>query len=70
MARIVFTFDAEWDHKEQKRLESQQLEFQGGLLPPRKGFDYFQVNKDGGGIVYVPTINIEMVETFLTDQTD
>lgn len=67
MSRIVFTFDAEWDHKDHKRLESRVEQYHGRLIPPNKRFDFFTVDKDGGGMAYIPTINLEKIETFPDD---
>lgn len=64
IARIVFTFEPEWDHKEHKHLERRVEEYRGSLIPPSKSFDYFTVYKDKGGAVFIPTLNLEKIETF------
>lgn len=65
MSRILITFEPIYDHKLEKHAKPEQQEFKGRVIPPRKHFDFFTIEKESGGVAYIPQFNITRVETFL-----
>lgn len=64
MLRIEFTFDPQYDRKKEEYGPAEVQKFFGSLLLPYENFGYFQVNKEEGGQVFIPTFNLAKVETF------
>lgn len=69
-ALIIVTFDARYNHKEEKYGEPQVKKYTGSVLPPRKNFDYWTIYKNSGGAIFIKDYDVFSVETIPIPEDD
>ena len=62
-ALIIVTFDARYNHETKEHETREVKKYTGTVVPPRKNFDYWQINKDSGGVIFMKDYEVFSVET-------